>query len=153
MTRRPGRRDRGHGGEAVALAGDVRSEDYAKALVALASKHSEARHRLQQCRHAGRKAAPSTASRKPLGGGHRHHLTGTFLGASTRSRDAEQGSGSVIFTSTFVGYSFASPASLPMPPANRDLIGLTRPCGRVRAEGRRVNAILPAPSTRRCIAT
>ena len=40
------------GGTAVALAGDVRSEDYAKALVELADIR-QAGYRLQQCGHAG----------------------------------------------------------------------------------------------------
>ncbi|WP_200888741.1 SDR family NAD(P)-dependent oxidoreductase, partial [Staphylococcus aureus] len=87
------------GGEAVALAGDVRSEDYARALVALAVK---AYGRLDiPYNNAGviGDAGPSTAvSEAGWNDAIAINLTGSFLGAKHQIAEmVKHGGGSVIF--------------------------------------------------------
>lgn len=99
------------GGEAAALAGDVRSEDYAKALVALAV---ERYGRLDVAfNNAGtlREGGPSTGvSEAGWNDAIAINLTGSFLGAKHQiAQMLKHGGGSVIFTSTFVGHTFAFP--------------------------------------------
>src|SRR6202048_2335837 len=95
-------------GQAVALAGDVRSEEYAKALVALAVERFG---RLDIAfNNAGTlgEAGPSTElSEAGWDEAIAINLTGAFLGAKHQIAEMlKHGGGSVIFTSTFVGYSF-----------------------------------------------
>ena len=97
-----------NGGTAVALAGDVRSEDYAKALVALAVKTFG---RLDVAfNNAGTlgEGGPSTSvSEAGWNDAIAINLTGSFLGAKHQIAEmVKHGGGSVIFTSTFVGHSF-----------------------------------------------
>jgi NAD(P)-dependent dehydrogenase (short-subunit alcohol dehydrogenase family) len=99
------------GGEAAAVAGDVRSEDYAKALVALAV---ERYGRLDVAfNNAGtlREGGPSTGvSEAGWNDAIAINLTGSFLGAKHQiAQMLKHGGGSVIFTSTFVGHTFAFP--------------------------------------------
>ena len=134
------------GGEAVALAGDVRSEDYAKALVALAvEKLRQARRRLQQCRHAGRGRPQHRRFRSRLERRLAINLTGSFLGAKHQIAEmVKHGGGSVIFTSTFVGYSFAFPGVAAYAASKSGLIGLTQAlAAEFGPQNVRVNAILP----------
>src|SRR6478752_9963629 len=95
---------KGSGGSAVSLAGDVRSEDYAKALVALAVKTYG---RLDVAfNNAGTlgEAGPSTGvSEAGWSDAIAINLTGSFLGAKHQIAEMVQhGGGSVVFTSTFV---------------------------------------------------
>jgi NAD(P)-dependent dehydrogenase (short-subunit alcohol dehydrogenase family) len=93
------------GGEALALAGDVRSEDYARALVALAVERFD---KLDVAfNNAGTlgESGPSTGvSEAGWSETVAVNLTGSFLGAKHQiAAMLPQGAGSVIFTSTFVG--------------------------------------------------
>ena len=99
------------GGEAVAVAGDVRSEDYARALVATAVERFG---RLDIAfNNAGTlgESGPSTGvSEAGWSNALAINLTGSFLGAKHQiAQMVKQGGGSVIFTSTFVGYSSRLP--------------------------------------------
>ncbi|MBP1856623.1 SDR family oxidoreductase [Rhizobium herbae] len=134
------------GGDAVALAGDVRSEDYAQALVALAV---ETYGRLDIAfNNAGTlgEAGPSTGvSEKGWNDAIAINLTGSFLGAKHQIAEmVKHGGGSVIFTSTFVGYSFAFPGVAAYAASKAGLIGLTQAlAAEFGPQGVRVNAILP----------
>src|SRR5258707_5999477 len=134
------------GGKAVALAGDVRSEAYAKALVALAV---EKFGRLDiACNNAGTlgEAGPSTnVSEAGWNDAIAINLTGSFLGAKHQIAEMlKHGGGSVIFTSTFVGYSFAFPGVAAYAASKSGLIGLTQAlAAEFGPQNVRVNAVLP----------
>ena len=73
------------------------------------------------------------------------NLTGAFLGAKHQIAEMlKHGGGSVIFTSTFVGYSFAFPGVAAYAASKSGLIGLTQAlAAEFGPRGVRVNAILP----------
>ena len=134
------------GGEAVAVAGDVRSEDYARALVATAVERFG---RLDIAfNNAGTlgESGPSTGvSEAGWSNAIAINLTGSFLGAKHQiAQMVKQGAGSVIFTSTFVGYSSAFPGVAAYAASKSGLIGLTQAlAAEFGPQGIRVNAILP----------
>ncbi|HVO04567.1 MAG TPA: SDR family oxidoreductase [Candidatus Cybelea sp.] len=134
------------GGEAVALAGDVKSEAYASDLVALAAKRFG---RLDIAfNNAGTigEAGPSTGvSEAGWSDAIATNLTSAFLGAKHQIAEMQKhGGGSVIFTSTFVGYSFAFPGVAAYAASKAGLIGLTQALAAEFGPSQiRVNAILP----------
>lgn len=133
-------------GQAVALAGDVRSEEYAKALVALAVERFG---RLDIAfNNAGTlgEGGPSTdVSEAGWTDALAINLTGSFLGAKHQiAQMLKNGGGSVIFTSTFVGHTFAFPGVAAYAASKSGLIGLTQAlAAEFGPQGVRVNAILP----------
>jgi NAD(P)-dependent dehydrogenase (short-subunit alcohol dehydrogenase family) len=137
---------RASGGTAVALAGDVRSEDYAKGLVALAVKTFG---RLDVAfNNAGTlgEGGPSTAvSEAGWNDAIAINLTGSFLGAKHQIAEmVKHGGGSVIFTSTFVGHSSSFPGVAAYAASKSGLIGLTQTlAAEFGPQNIRVNAILP----------
>lgn len=137
---------RAEGGEAVALAGDVRSEEYAKALVALAVERFG---RLDVAfNNAGimGEGGPSTGvSEAGWNEAIAINLTGSFLGAKHQiAQMLKNGGGSVIFTSTFVGHTFAFPGTAAYAASKAGLIGLTQAlAAEYGPHGVRVNSILP----------
>ena len=134
------------GGKAVAVAGDVRSEDYARALVATAVERFG---RLDVAfNNAGTlgELGPSTdVSEAGWANALAVNLTGSFLGAKHQiAQMVQQGGGSVSFTSTFVGYSSAFPGVAAYAASKSGLIGLTQAlAAEFGPQGIRVNAILP----------
>jgi NAD(P)-dependent dehydrogenase (short-subunit alcohol dehydrogenase family) len=136
----------GEGGKAAALAGDVRSENYAKALVALAVERFG---RLDIAfNNAGTigETGPSTGvSEAGWNEAITINLTASFLGAKHQIAEMlKHGGGSVIFTSTFVGYSFAFPGVAAYAASKSGLIGLTQAlAAEFGPQGVRVNAVLP----------
>lgn len=134
------------GGEAVALAGDVRSETYQQALVANAVERFG---RLDIAfNNAGilGEGGPSTGvSEAGFSEALAVNLTASFLGAKHQiARMVQQGGGSVIFTSTFVGYSVAFPGGAAYAASKSGLIGLTKAlAAEFGPQKVRVNAILP----------
>jgi NAD(P)-dependent dehydrogenase (short-subunit alcohol dehydrogenase family) len=133
-------------GQAVALAGDVRSEEYAKALVALAVERFG---RLDIAfNNAGTlgEGGPSTdVSEAGWADTLAINLTGSFLGAKHQiAQMLKNGGGSVIFTSTFVGHTFAFPGVAAYAASKSGLIGLTQAlAAEFGPQGVRVNAVLP----------
>ena len=135
-----------HGGEAAALAGDVRSEDYAKALVALAvSQFGKLDVAFNNAGTLGELGASTGVSEAGWNDAIAINLTGSFLGAKHQIAEMEkQGGGSVIFTSTFVGYRCAFPGVAAYAASKAGLIGLTQAlAAEFGPKGIRVNAILP----------
>lgn len=134
------------GGKAVALAGDVRSEDYAKALVDLAvSRFGRLDVAFNNAGTLG-EAGPSTGvSEQGFNDTVAINLTGSFLGAKHQvAQMLKDGGGSVIFTSTFVGHTAAFPGMAAYAASKAGLIGLTQAlAAEFGAQGVRVNAILP----------
>ena len=134
------------GGDATGVAGDVRSEEYAEKLVAVAVERFG---RLDIAfNNAGTlgEGGPSTGiSEAGWSDTLAINLTGSFLGAKHQiAQMVKHGAGSVIFTSTFVGYSFAFPGVAAYAASKSGLIGLTQAlAAEFGPQGIRVNAILP----------
>lgn len=134
------------GGEAVALAGDVQSESFAQALVDLAvSRHG----RLDVAfNNAGTLGAMGVTDNVGLDGWNSTlavNLTSAFLGAKYQiPAMMRTGGGSLIFTSTFVGYTGAFGGMAAYAASKSGLIGLTQALAtEYGPQGVRVNALLP----------
>lgn len=137
------------GGEAVALAGNVVSEDYAKALVALAvSQYGRLDIAYNNAGTLGEMGTSTEVSALGFAETLETNLTSAFLGAKHQVPEMiKQGGGSIIFTSTFVGYSFAFPGVAAYAASKAGLIGLTQAlASEFGPQNVRVNAVLP----RRC---
>jgi hypothetical protein len=134
------------GGKAVALAGDVRSEDYAKALVALAvEKFGKLDIAFNNAGTLGESGPSTQVSEAGWNEAIGINLTASFLGAKHQIAEmVKKGGGSVIFTSTFVGYSFAFPGVAAYAASKAGVIGLTQAlAAEFGPQNVRVNAILP----------
>lgn len=137
---------RAAGGEAVALAGDVRSEDYAKALVALAvERYGRLDIAFNNAGTLGEGGPSTEVSESGWSDTLAINLTGSFLGAKHQiAQMLKNGGGSVIFTSTFIGHTFAFPGVAAYAASKSGLIGLTQAlASEYGPNGIRVNAILP----------
>jgi NAD(P)-dependent dehydrogenase (short-subunit alcohol dehydrogenase family) len=134
------------GGTAVALAGDVRSEDYARSLVALAAERfGKLDIAFNNAGTLGESGPSTGVSEDGWNQTIAINLTGSFLGAKHQIAEMlKHGGGSVIFTSTFVGYSFAFPGVAAYAASKSGLIGLTQAlAAEFGPRNVRVNAILP----------
>jgi NAD(P)-dependent dehydrogenase (short-subunit alcohol dehydrogenase family) len=134
------------GGEAVYLAGDVQSEDYAKSVVALAiEKFGRLDVAYNNAGTLGEMGPSTSVSKEGFSNALATNLTSAFLGAKYQiPAMLEHGGGSIIFTSTFVGYSFAFPGTAAYAASKAGLIGLTQAlAAEYGAQGIRVNAVLP----------
>ncbi|ARO22213.1 glucose dehydrogenase [Rhizobium sp. S9] len=134
------------GGDAVAVAGDVRSEEYHQALVAAAVTHYGKLDIAFNNAGIIGEAGPSTGvSEAGFSDALAVNLTASFLAAKHQiGAMTDSGGGSVIFTSTFVGYSFAFPGVAAYAASKSGLIGLTQAlAAEFGPQGVRVNAILP----------
>ena len=138
---------RTEGGEALALAGDVQSEQYAKDLVAAAVKQYG---RLDIAfNNAGTLGpiGPSTeVAEKDWNGALQVNLTSAFLAAKHQVPALlKQGGGSIIFTASIAGNTVGFPGTAAYAATKAGLIGLTQVlASEYGAQGVRVNAILPA---------
>lgn len=134
------------GGSAVALAGDVRSEAFQATLVAAAV---DTFGRLDVAfNNAGviGEGGPSTGvSEAGFSEALAINLTASFLAAKHQiPAMVTAGGGSVIFTSTFVGYSCAFPGTAAYAASKSGLIGLTQAlAAEFGPSNVRVNAVLP----------
>lgn len=134
------------GGRAVALAGDVKDETHARDLVELALREfgglDVAFNNAGTIGEIGEATAISlTGWRDTI----ETNLTGAFLGAKYQiPAMIDRGGGSVIFTSSFVGYTTGFPGMAAYAASKAGLIGLTRVlAAESGSNGIRVNALLP----------
>jgi NAD(P)-dependent dehydrogenase (short-subunit alcohol dehydrogenase family) len=134
------------GGEAVALAGDVKDEAFAKALVKTAIDHFG---RLDVAfNNAGTIGAAGPSLEVTLAGWEdtlRTNLTSAFLASKYQiPAMIAGGGGAIVFTSTFVGYTAGFPNMAAYAASKAGLIGLTQTlAAEFGARGVRVNALLP----------
>lgn len=137
---------RGLGGEAIALAGDVLDERHAEAVVALAvGAFGGLDIAFNNAGTLGAIGPTPSISLHDWADTLAANLTGAFLGAKYQipAMLNRQG-GSLIFTSTFVGYTAAFPGMAAYAASKSGLIGLTQALAtEFGPSGIRVNAILP----------
>lgn len=134
------------GGEAIALAGDVRNESYAQALVnAATSRFSRLDIAFNNAGTLGEMGETTGVSESGWSDTIATNLTSAFLGAKHQlPAMLATGGGSIIFTSTFVGHSFAFPGVAAYAASKSGLIGLTQALAAEYGPQRvRVNAVLP----------
>lgn len=134
------------GGSALPLAGDVRDEAYAEALVALAvQRFGRLDVAFNNAGTLGESGPSTSVSVRGFADALAVNLTGAFLGAKHQiAQMLKNGGGSVIFTSTFVGYSSAFPGVAAYAASKSGLIGLTQALAAEFGPQRvRVNALLP----------
>ncbi len=132
------------GGQAVALAGDVADEDYARSLVETAL---EAFGRLDiGFNNAGSLGAGGPTPALNLADWRATldtNLSSAFLAAKYQAPAMTAG-GSLLFTSSFVGYTVAFPEVAAYAASKAGLIGLVKALAvEFAAKGVRVNALLP----------
>lgn len=134
------------GGEAVALAGDVTDEAYAKALVELAQgRFGGLDIAFNNAGAVGAMGPVSEMSRQAWKDVLDTNLTSAFLAAKHQIPALlARGSGSLIFTSSFVGVTAGMPGMAAYAAAKAGLVGLTQVlAAEYGREGIRVNALLP----------
>lgn len=134
------------GGQAVCVAGDVRDEAHAKALVDAAVGRFGGLD--IAFNNAGSTGAMGSVAEISLEGWRDTldtNLTSAFLGAKYQvPAMISRGGGSLIFTSSFVGYTVGFPGMAAYAAAKAGLVGLTQVLAtEFGAKGIRANAILP----------
>lgn len=134
------------GGQALALAGDVREESHARALVdAARERFGGLDIAFNNAGIVGDMVEIPELSLSSWQNMLNTNLTSAFLGAKYQVPAVlERGSGSLIFTSTFVGYSVGMPGMTAYAASKAGLIGLVQGLAvELGARGVRVNALLP----------
>lgn len=134
------------GGLAVALAGDVKDEAFAQALVELAiGRFGGLDVAFNNAGTIGEMKATPDMSLSEWEDSIKTNLTSAFLGAKYQiPAMLDRGGGSLIFTSTFVGYTVGLPGMSAYAASKAGLIGLTQSlASEFGAKGIRVNALLP----------
>ena len=134
------------GGMATAVAGDVRSEQYARSLVDTAAiRYGRLDVAFNNAGTMGEAGPTTEVSEAGWTDTLATNLTSAFLGAKHQIPEMlKHGGGSIIFTSTFVGYSCAFPGVAAYAASKSGLIGLTQVlAAEFGPQGIRVNAILP----------
>lgn len=134
------------GGHAVALAGNVQDEGFARALVELAvGRFGGLDVAFNNAGTTGEMGATPDVSLAGWEDTIRTNLTSAFLGAKYQlpAMLARNG-GTLIFTSTFVGYTVGLPGMAAYAASKAGLVGLTKAlAAEFGAKGIRVNALLP----------
>lgn len=134
------------GGEAVAVAGDVRDEAVARLAVETAVRdYGGLDIAFNNAGMVGEMAPAPDISPEQWKETLDTNLTGAFLGARHQlPAMIERGGGSLIFTSTFVGHTAGMPGMAAYAASKAGLVGLTQVlASEFGAKGIRVNAVLP----------
>ena len=134
------------GGRAVALAGDVGDESYARALVDVATEaYGGLDIAFNNAGVLGAMGPASDMSRDDWDEVLATNLTGAWLGAKYQlPAMAARGGGSLLFTSSFVGHPAGMPGMAAYATSKAGLVGLTQVLAVEHgAQGIRVNALLP----------
>lgn len=134
------------GGRAVALAGDVTDEDHARVLVERAVDcFGGLDIAFNNAGTLGRAAPLPEMATEEWQQVLATNLTSAYLGAKYQIPAlAARGGGSLIFTSTFVGYTVGMPGMAAYAASKAGLIGLVQVLAvEAGAQGIRVNALLP----------
>jgi NAD(P)-dependent dehydrogenase (short-subunit alcohol dehydrogenase family) len=134
------------GGQAVSCAGDVREEGHALALVELAiERYGGLDIAFNNAGAVGDLSEASQISLDTWQAALDVNLTGAFLGAKYQiPAMLERGGGSLIFTSTFVGYTAGMPGMAAYAASKAGMIGLMQVlAAEYGPKGIRVNALLP----------
>ena len=137
---------RAKGGEAEALAGDVRDEDYAKALVETAlARYGRLDIGFNNAGMLGAAGNIEALTAEDWRGTLETNLVSAFLAAKHQVPPMRaQGSGSLLFTSSFVGQGIGFPGLSAYGASKAGLVGLVQ-CLAVELgeSGIRVNSLLP----------
>ncbi len=134
------------GGQAIAVAGDVREEDYHRRLVATAvERYGKLDIAFNNAGTLGEAGPTTSVSEHGFADTLAINLTASFLAAKHQADAMEKnGAGSIIFTSTFVGYSYSFPGVAAYSASKSGLIGLTQAlAAEFGSKNIRVNSILP----------
>lgn len=134
------------GGQAVALAGNVKDEAYSKALVELATgRFGGLDAAFNNVGTLGAMGPTTEVSLADWTHAVETNLTSAFLAAKYQvPAMIVRGGGSLIFTSTFVGYTVAFPGVAAYAASKSGLIGLTQALAvEYGQQGIRANALLP----------
>lgn len=134
------------GGEAIAVAGDVREEAFAKRLVDTAlTRHGRLDVAFNNAGTLGEMGPSASISLEGWQDTLATNLTSAFLGAKYQAPAMlERKTGSIIFTSTFVGHTVGFPGAAAYAASKAGVIGLTQAlAAEYGPHGVRVNAILP----------
>ncbi len=134
------------GGHAIALVGDVKDEAFAKALVELAiARFGGLDVAFNNAGTMGEMGATPEVALSEWEETIRTNLTSAFLGAKYQlPAMLDRNGGSLIFTSTFVGYTIGLPGMAAYAASKAGLIGLTQAlAAEFGPKGIRVNALLP----------
>jgi NAD(P)-dependent dehydrogenase (short-subunit alcohol dehydrogenase family) len=134
------------GSAAVALAGDVKDEAYARALVAVAIEtHGGLDIAFNNAGTLGAMGETAALTLAEWEDTVRVNLTSAFLGAKYQVPAlVARGGGSLVFTSSFVGYTAAFPGMAAYAASKAGLIGFTQALAvELAPRSIRVNALLP----------
>jgi NAD(P)-dependent dehydrogenase (short-subunit alcohol dehydrogenase family) len=134
------------GGSAIAVAGDVCDEAFARILVqAAVEKFGGLDVAFNNAGMLGEMGATSELSLSGWRETLEVNLTGAFLGAKYQiPAMLERGGGSLIFTSSFVGYTVGMPGTAAYAASKAGMIGLVKTlAAELGPKGIRANAILP----------
>lgn len=133
------------GGEAQALAGDVRSETYAKALVDFAiQEYNGLDIAFNNAGILGVSDLTPNVSLSEWNETIDTNLTSAFLGAKYQLPAMLKSGGSLIFTSSFVGNTIGMPQKAAYSASKAGIVGLTKALAcEYGANAIRVNALLP----------
>lgn len=133
------------GGQVSVLAGDVRSEDYNRALVDLAvSKYGQLDVAFNNAGTLGNSGSLPEMRLEDWDFTLQTNLTSGFLAAKYQIPAMTANGGSIIFTSSFVGHTVGFPQQAAYAASKAGLIGLTKAlASEYGPTGIRVNALLP----------